>query len=100
MEQLNCLQFGDPSIKQFSYVPNYSEEPPDTTSKQNKKTIEWRGEEKIIRGDSYIYRDMGNDKANLYDIESYYQALENPSVEPTLVGKIEKTNKGIVVKMV
>lgn len=99
-EQLNCIQFGDPSINKFSYVPNYKEDTLDTTSKKNKNVITWRGEEQIIRGNKYIYRDMGEGKGNLYDLESYYQALENPNIEPKIVGKTEVTNKGIVIKMI
>ena len=31
---------------------------------------------------------------NLYDYESYMQALENPNIEPVLIGTLEINNRG------
>ena len=41
---------------------------------------------------------MSNDVANLYDVESYYQALENPNIEPRLVAIEEKKNGKLFIR--
>ena len=99
-EQLNCLQFGEPSSTSFSYVPSYKKEEPDTTTKINKKPIEWRGKEFEFRGKKYIYRKIDSNNGKLYDIDSYYAALENPQIQPVLVAEAEQTPKGVKIKMV
>lgn len=99
-EQLTCLQFGEPSSTAFSYIPNYKKEEPDTTSKINKKPLEWRGKEFEFRGKKYIYRVIDKNNGRLYDLDSYYAALENPQIQPVLVANVEKTPKGVKIKMV
>ena len=98
--QINCLQFGEPSPYTYSYTPNYKKEVTDYTNQQKKEKAVWDDLEEVeIRGDKYIYRQITPKRAKLYDIESYYQALENPNIEPRLVGYIETTDDG-EVKMI
>ncbi len=99
-EQLNCLQFGEPSSKAFSYIPNYKKQEPDSTTKINKKTIEWRGKPYEFRGKKYIYRKIDSNNGKLYDWDSYYRALENPQIDPILIAEVEQTPKGVKIKMV
>jgi len=100
IEQINCLQFGEPSPYTYSYTPNYKKEVTDYTNQQKKEKAVWDDLEEVeIRGDKYIYRQITPKRAKLYDIESYYQALENPNIEPRLVGYIETTDDG-EVKMI
>ena len=99
-EQLNCLQFGEPSSTAFSYIPNYKKEEPDSTTKINKKTIEWRGKPYEFRGKKYIYRKIDSNNGKLYDFDSYYRALENPQIDPILIADVEQTPKGVKIKMV
>jgi hypothetical protein len=99
-EQLNCLQFGEPSSSAFSYIPNYKKEEPDTTSRINKNPVEWRGKEFEFRGKKYIYRKIDKNLGKLYDWDSYYAALENPQIQPVLVAEVEQTSSGVKIKMV
>ena len=93
-EKLNCLQFGQVNTNKFSYNPSIKSDETDTISTINKKTIEWRGKEVIIKGKKYIYRKMNNGIGNLYDHDSYLNALENPQIEPVLLATVEINNKG------
>ena len=99
-EQLNCLQFGEPSARAFSYIPNYKKEEPDSASKMNKKVIEWRGKPYEFRGKKYIYRKIDKIYGNLYDFDSYYRALENPQIDPILVATTEQTPEGVVIRKI
>ena len=99
-EQLNCLQFGEPSSTSFSYIPNYKKQEPDSTTKINKKTIEWRGKPYEFRGKKYIYRKIDSNNGKLYDFDSYYRALENPQIDPILIADAEQTPRGVRIKMV
>ena len=99
-EQLNCVQFGEPSATSFSYVPSYKKEEPDTAAKMNKKIIEWRGKPYEFRGKKYIYRKLDKLRGNLYDLDSYYRALENPQIDPVLVATTEQTPEGVVIRKI
>ena len=99
-EQLNCLQFGEPSADAFSYIPNYKKEEPDTVSKINKKALEWRGKPYEFRGKKYIYRKMDKTHGNLYDWDSYHRALENPQIDPVLVATAEQTPEGVIIRKI
>ena len=93
-EQLNCIQFGQPSPNTFSYKPSITSEEPDTVSTINKKQIQWRGQEVKIKGKKYIYRKMTERMGNLYDYESYLRALDSAGVEPVLIGTLEMNERG------
>jgi len=99
-EQLNCIQFGEPSATSFSYVPSYKKEEPDTAAKMNKKIIEWRGKPYEFRGKKYIYRKLDKIHGNLYDLDSYYRALENPQIDPVLIATTEQTPEGVVIRKI
>jgi len=99
-EQLNCLQFGEPSVNTFSYIPNYKKEEPDSASKMNKKVIEWKGKPYEFRGNKYIYRKIDATHGRLYDFDSYYRALENPQNEPVLLYTTEQTPEGVKIKKI
>lgn len=93
-EQLHCLSFGQPSANKFAYNPNISKDEIDVTAKMNKNKIEWRGVETTIRGKTYISRQVNKDLYNLYDMDTYKQALEDPRIEPMLVATIETNQRG------
>jgi hypothetical protein len=78
----------------FSYNPSISLDQTDTVASINKKAIEWKGKEVTISGKKYIYRKMNDRLGNLYDYDSYLQALEMPGFEPVMVGTVETNNKG------
>ena len=89
-----CVNFGDPSINKFSYVPDYSEQQNDTTVQANKRQIEWTGKSINIYGVDYVYRRINPNVLNIYDKKSYEAALEDPSIVPLQVGTLEKNERG------
>jgi hypothetical protein len=93
-EQLHCLQFGQVNSNAFAYQPSYKADQPDTTASINKKRLEWSGKEVQLRGKTYIYRKMSSTLGNIYDIDSYNQALQTPGFEPVLIGTLQKLPNG------
>jgi len=83
-----CVNFGDPSIDKFSYVPDYAEQQNDTTVVANKKAVEWKGKPITINGKEYVYRREGPNLLNIYDKKSY----ENGN--PLLIATLETDEKG------
>ena len=66
----------------------------------NKKALEWRGKLFSFRGKEYIYRKIDKTHGNLYDVDSYNRALENPQIEPILVATTEQTPEGVIVRKI
>jgi len=86
-ENLKCLSFGQPPVNAFSYNPNYSQDENDTVAVLNRATIEWVGREFKFNGKQMILRE---ETKEVYDYDSYQQALLNPGIRPILLGKLEK----------
>jgi hypothetical protein len=78
----------------MSYVPNYADQQNDATVQANKIEIEWKGKSITINGVEYIGRRMGNDVFDLYDKQTYINALEDPSIAPLKVGTYEVNENG------
>jgi len=93
-EQLNCLQFGEPSPNAFSYNPSLKSDEPDSMAQINRKTLEWTGKKITLLGKEYIYRKIDQTRGNVYDLDSYMQALTTPGVVPILLGTLEKLQNG------
>ena len=93
-ENLHCLQFPNAKPTKFSYNPDLKKDQPDNVANINKNKIEWRGQEVTLKGKTYIYRKMNERVANIYDYDSYMQALDYPGIEPRFIGTIEKNEKG------
>jgi len=93
-EQLHCLQFGEPTPGSFSYNPSLSKDEPDSMAKVNRKALEWSGKEITLLGKVYIYRKIDKTRGNIYDLDSYKQALAVPGVDPILIGTLEKEQDG------
>lgn len=89
-----CVNFGDPTIDKFSYVPDYSDQQNDTTVKANKIAIEWTGKLITIGDKKYVYRRMNDKILNIYDLKSYQAALADPTIVPVQVGTYEVNEKG------
>ena len=89
-----CVNFGDPSIDKFSYVPDYAEQQNDTTVQANKRAIEWTGKPINIYGVDYVYRRISPTVLNIYDKKSYEAALADPTIIPLQVGTLEKNDRG------
>lgn len=93
-ENISCLNFADPKNTTYAYTPDYSKQQNDVSVKSNKKKIEWTGKSITLHGVEYVYRRMSPKLLNIYDLNSYKQALENPNVNPVLIGTLEATPKG------
>jgi hypothetical protein len=97
-EKLVCFSFGktEPPPGKFAISPSLTGEEEDTVSSINTKKITWKAKELRIAGKLYAYHEETGD---LYDYDSYEQAISVPGVDPLLVGKLEKTSDGkFVVK--
>jgi hypothetical protein len=89
-----CVNFGDPTINKFSYVPDYAEQQNDTTVQANKQLIEWKGKPIKINGVDYVARRINADVINIYDRKSYEAALADPTIIPLQIGTLEKNERG------
>lgn len=89
-----CVNFGDPTIDKFSYVPDYSEQQNDTTVMANKKEEVWKAKPITINGVEYVYRRINQNVLNIYDKKSYEAALNDPSIIPLQIGTLEKNERG------
>jgi len=95
-ENLRCLSFGDARSSAMSFQPSIQKDQPDTMRKLNKKVVEQRDKEVTIHGKTYVYRQISPTVANVYDYDSYQNALETEGEEPVLVGTLETDTKGAV----
>jgi len=95
-ERLQCLQFGQPNSTTFSYKPSYEKEEVDTITAVNKQVLEWRGREVMIKNKRYIYRELNKElgTGELYDYDTYQDALVDANIQPLLIGTIERNNQG------
>ena len=93
-----CVNFGDPTIDKFAYVPEYSEQQNDITVQANKMVIEWKGKPITINGTEYVYRRIDANVLNIYDKKSYEFALQDPTVIPVQIGTLETQGKERVFK--
>jgi hypothetical protein len=89
-----CINFAEPTNTKFSYVPDYAEQQSDITMKTNVKKIEWVGKPISINGVDYVYRRVSPKILNIYDKNSYLEAMKNPGVDPVLIGTYEINEKG------
>jgi len=89
-----CVNFGEPTIDKFSYVPDYAEQQNDTTVQANKQAIEWRGKPIKINGQNYVARRINAEVINIYDRKSYEAALADPTIFPVQIGTLEKNQRG------
>jgi hypothetical protein len=89
-----CVSFADPTKTQFSYVPDYSQQQSDITVRSNIKKIEWVGKSITINGVEYVYRRISPKKMNIYDKNSYLEAMQNPGINPIQIGTYEVNERG------
>jgi hypothetical protein len=95
-EPLVCFSFGkgDPSPSKFSITPSLSGEEADSVAQVNVKKITWKAKELRIAGKLYALRE---DTGELYEYDSYQQAVAMPGVDPRLIGKLIKNPDGTFV---
>ena len=92
-EGLVCLSFGQPSVNDFAYNPNYSQDENDTVADINKVVIDWEARAFTHKptGKRYMLR---MDTKQVYDYDSVIQAKQVPGVRPILLGKLVKNQRG------
>tara|TARA_B110000285_G_scaffold189823_1_gene216715 strand:+ start:3599 stop:7093 length:3495 start_codon:yes stop_codon:yes gene_type:complete len=89
-EGFACYSFGAPSVNSFSHKPNYSAEEKDSVAAQNLKGVTWEAFPITIQGTKYALKrtDPTNKKlGEIYDLESYLTAKNNPNINPILIGR-------------
>jgi hypothetical protein len=92
-EGLVCLSFGQPTVNDFSYNPNISQDENDTVADINRIVIDWEARPFTIKttGKRYMLR---MDTKQVYDYDSVIQAKQTPGIRPILLGKLLKNSKG------
>ena len=92
-EGLVCLSFGQPTVGDFSYNPNYTQDENDTVAALNVAKIDWEARPFTIKttGKRYMLR---MDTKQVYDYDSVIQAKEVPGVRPILIGRLVRNSKG------
>ena len=92
-EGLVCLSFGQPSVNDFSYNPNYSQDENDTVAALNVERIDWEARPFTFKatGKRYMLR---MDTKQVYDYDSVIQAKQVPGVRPILIGRLVKNSRG------
>ena len=92
-EKLVCLSFGQPTVNDFSYNPNISQDENDTVADINRIVIGWEAIPFKITttGKRYMLR---SDTSQVYDYDSVIQAKQTPGIRPILLGKLVKDSKG------
>lgn len=91
----NCFNFSNPSNSKFSYVPDYSEQKNDSTLQTNARKINLQVKPITILGVERVYYRVNDSLLNIYDKESYENALRDPTQNPVQIGVIEINAKGI-----
>ena len=92
-EGLVCLSFGQPTVNDFAYNPNISQDENDTVADINRTVIDWEARPFTHKptGKRYMLR---MDTRQVYDYDSVIQAKQTPGVRPILLGKLVKNSRG------
>jgi hypothetical protein len=92
-EGLVCLSFGQPTVNDFAYNPNYSQDQNDTIANINRVIVDWEAKPFTHKptGKRYMLR---MDTKQVYDHDSVIQAKRVPGVRPILLGKLVKNSRG------
>ena len=89
-----CINFGSPNNDKFSYVPDYAEQQSDIVAKVNKTKQIWSGKPIEIAGVVYVYKRINPKLLQIYDKQSYDEAVIDSSKEPVQIGTLEVNEKG------
>ena len=90
-EPVVCYSFGNPSQDRYSYYPALEREERDVVAKINRKKVTWKAKEVTINGKKYAYK---KETGEVYDLDSYKQAIRVSGAEPLLKGRLEKDARG------
>ena len=81
-----CFNIFNPTIDNFSYVPNYAEQQNDTIVQANQHQIKIKVKPVTINGVEYVYQNVSPTLLKIYDKKSYEDALKDPTVVIRQVG--------------
>ena len=89
-EKLKCLQFGQPASDTFAFNPDIVLDNATVGEMDNKKVITWQAKNLTIKGIEYVYGNVNPETriGNIYDKQSYLNAVKNPDIVPIIVGTI------------
>jgi hypothetical protein len=89
-EKLKCLQFGQPASDTFAFNPDIVLDNATVGEMDNKKVITWQAKNLTIKGVEYVYGNVNSESriGNIYDKQSYLNAVKNPDIVPIIVGTI------------
>jgi hypothetical protein len=90
----NCVNFGNPTKSDFSYVPDYSNQQNDSTLRMTKKSVEIHGMYITVGTKRYVGEQIGDNAFKLYDEISYLNAMNNPSEIVREIGTLEIDKNG------
>ena len=90
-EPIVCYSFGQPKSDKFAYYPALAQEEEDVVKQANLTKITWKAKELTISGKKFAYR---KDTGEVYDLDSYKQAIKVAGINPILKGKLVKDEKG------
>jgi hypothetical protein len=79
-----CYGFGKVESNSFASYPSFEV---DKIDKEVVSKIQWTAQEITFAGKTFALR---TETMEVYDMDSYKQAVQNPNMEPTLVGKLIK----------
>lgn len=77
-----CVNFTNPGVNDFTFVPDYAKQENDTTAAANMKRVEWAAVPITIAGVEYAGKKVA-DGYEIYDMRSYQQG------NPVQVGMLE-----------
>lgn len=86
-EPIVCYGISKPSIDKYSFYPALEREESDKVSNINKEKITWKAKEVTISGKKFAYR---KETGEVYDLDSYKQAVKVPGIKPLLKGRLVK----------
>jgi hypothetical protein len=92
-ENLQCLNFGEPTNAKFAYNPSISADQTDVVAALNKTKVEWSAKSITIYGIKYAARKMNEQLYNIYDLKSYQDAKTSGG-NPILIGTLEIDDRG------
>ena len=89
-----CFNFGSPINTTFSYVPDYTKQLDDNTTKINKQTQEMKGKVIMFNGTKYVAVQVSERIRKLYDYDSWQNSTKNPGIMPVLIATLEEDADG------
>ena len=97
------MTFGTTDSSAFSFNPNITLDNAGVIGQSNKQIITWKAKKVTLKEGTnkvdYAFRQIDENTGEIYDLDSYKQALQTPGLEPVLIGTLNlKTKKVDYIK--